>query len=110
MLVDKWGDMTFETPLKKTGRLLGIPLCHLLLKMNKNVSPQTLYAFILKTNALKIMAVEKSIFPNTKYYNLYDFAFRPELYNYKSGTYHFTLEASVAFGTKTIADFDFELE
>lgn len=57
MLVDKWGDMTFETPLKKTGRLLGIPLCHLLLKMNKNVSPQTLYAFILKTNALKIMAV-----------------------------------------------------
>ena len=62
------------------------------------------------TNDNDKVIYEKSIFPNTKYYNLYDFAFRPELYNYKSGTYHFTLEASVAFGTKTIADFDFELE
>ncbi len=53
---------------------------------------------------------EKSIFPNTKYYNLYDFSYRPELYNYKSGTYNFKIEASLSFGTKTIADYDFVLE
>ncbi len=53
---------------------------------------------------------ERSIFPNTKFYNLYDFSFRPELYNYESGTYNFKIEASVSFGTKIIADYDFVLE
>ena len=53
---------------------------------------------------------EKSIFPNTKYYNLYDFSFRPEFSDYESGTYNFKIEASVSFGTKTIADYNFVLE
>ena len=53
---------------------------------------------------------ERSIFPNTKYYNLYDFSYRPELYNKNSGTYNFKIEASVSFGTKVIADYDFVLE
>lgn len=53
---------------------------------------------------------ERSIFPNTKYYNLYDFSFHPALYNYENGTYNLKIEASLAFGTKTIADYDFVLE
>lgn len=62
------------------------------------------------TNEDDTVIYERSIFPNTKFYNLYDFSFRPELYNYKSGTYNFKIEASVSFGTKIIADYDFVLE
>ncbi|MBR5322334.1 MAG: hypothetical protein IKU48_02155 [Clostridia bacterium] len=53
---------------------------------------------------------ERSIFPNTKYYNLYDFSYRPDLDNYTSGAYNFKIEASVAFGTKVIADYNFVLK
>lgn len=53
---------------------------------------------------------ETSYFPNAKKVYLEDIKFRPELYDKVSGTYHFKLEASLAFGTKTMAEYDFELE
>ncbi len=53
---------------------------------------------------------ETSVFPNEKSFDLENMKYTPRLYEYESGTYHFSIEASLAFGTKKIADYDFNLE
>ena len=51
-----------------------------------------------------------SAFPNEKEFDLKNMPYTARLIEYKSGNYHFNLEASLSFGTKTIADYDFVLE
>ena len=49
-------------------------------------------------------------FPNVKEFNLKNLPYQARIIEYKSGKYHFKLEASLSFGTKTITEYDFTLE
>lgn len=53
---------------------------------------------------------EKNYFPNSKKIYLEDLEYKPGLYNYDNGKYNFKLDASLAFGTKTLVDCNFVLD
>ena len=53
---------------------------------------------------------EYSEFPNAKKVYLEDFGYKANILNYESGTYRFTIDVSLSFGTKNVADYTFELE
>ena len=53
---------------------------------------------------------EHSYFPNTKTVFLEEIGYKANILNYESGTYRFTIDVSLAFGTKNVADYTFELE
>ena len=51
---------------------------------------------------------EHKEYPTSKKFDLSSIRYSPKLYNYKNGTYKFTIKASLATGTKTLAEYTFE--
>lgn len=51
-----------------------------------------------------------SVYPNSKSVDLNDIEYTPTQFNHTKGTYKFTLKASLATGTKTLADYTFIVE
>lgn len=62
------------------------------------------------TNSNGVEIYNNTIYPNTKTVYLDEIRFNPQLYKYDEGEYKFTINASLATGTKTVADMTFMID
>lgn len=62
------------------------------------------------TNSNGIEIYNNTSYPNSKTVHLDDIRFNPQLYKYDAGEYTFTINASLATGTKTVAELTFTIE
>lgn len=61
------------------------------------------------TNSNGVEIYNTSVYPDAKKVLLEEIKYSPKLYKYENGTYNFTLKASLPSGTKTLAEYSFEI-
>lgn len=62
------------------------------------------------TNESGAEIYNQKVYPNAKKVYLEDIKYAPKLYKFNNGTYNFKIKASLAFGTKTLADYSFDIK